>query len=91
MSFFRRLGPVAAIAATLLAAGVPAGGAAPSPQRPEQRRAEPPLAERPFLDVREDAAAREAPGTPAQDALRSSLGVHGVVDVDPLTGTPRVV
>ncbi|MGH3035581.1 MAG: M36 family metallopeptidase, partial [Gaiellaceae bacterium] len=42
-------------------------------------------------DVREDAAAREAPGTPAQDALRSSLGVHGVVDVDPLTGTPRVV
>ena len=48
-------------------------------------------AERPFLDVREDAAAREAPGTPAQEALRRSLGMHGVVDVDPLTGTPRVV
>lgn len=71
----------------LLAVGVPAGTAAPGPTP----RDEPPPTERPFLDVREDAAAREAPGTPAQDALRRSLGLHGVVDVDPLTGTPRVV
>ena len=90
LSFLRRLGPVAAISATLLAAGVPAGSVAPG-QRPEQRQAATPPAERPFLDVREDAAAREAPDTRAQDALRSALGVHGVVDVDPLTGTPRVV
>src|SRR5688572_20088987 len=71
----------------LLAVGVPGGTAAPGPTS----RDEPPPTERPFLDVREDAAAREAPGTPAQDALRRSLGLHGVVDVDPLTGTPRVV
>ena len=71
----------------LLTVGVPAGTAAPGPTP----RDEPPPTERPFLDVREDAAAREAPGTPAQDALRRSLGLHGVVDVDPLTGTPRVV
>jgi hypothetical protein len=71
----------------LLAVGVPAGTAASGPTP----RDEPPPTERPFVDVREDAAAREAPGTPAQDALRRSLGLHGVVDVDPLTGTPRVV
>ena len=70
----------------LFAAGVPAGAASPAQPRPE-----PEPAERPFLDVREDAAAREAPGTSAQDSLRRSLGMHGVVDVDPLTGTPRVV
>lgn len=74
------------MSATLLALGVPAGSAAPAPQR-----AVPKSTERPFLDVREDAAAREAPGTHAQDSLRRSLGMHGVVDVDPLTGTPRVV
>jgi len=70
----------------LFAAGVPAGAASPAQPRPE-----PEPAERPFLDVREDAAAREAPGTSAQNSLRRSLGMHGVVDVDPLTGTPRVV
>jgi len=35
-----------------------------------------------------------AAGTPASDpveSLRSSLGLQGVVDLDPLTGTPRVV
>ena len=64
---------------------MPAGASAP-PQREA-----PKATDRPFLDVREDAAAREAPGTPAQDSLRRALGVHGVVDVDPLTGTPRVV
>jgi hypothetical protein len=35
-----------------------------------------------------------AAGTPASEpgeALRSSLGLQGVVDLDPLTGTPRVV
>jgi hypothetical protein len=86
VSFLHRLGPAAAIGATLLAAGVPAGTAASAPPR-----SEPPTTERPFLDVREDAAEREAPSTSEQDALRRSLGLHGVVDVDPLTGTPRVV
>jgi hypothetical protein len=61
------------------------------PPRAEQRQPERTQTERPFLDVREDAAAREAPDTPAQVALRRSLGLQGVVDVDPLTGTPRVV
>lgn len=85
VSFLRRLGSAAAIGATLLAAGIPAGAAA-------SRLGDLPQAQgRPFLDIREDAAAREAPGTAAQDALRRSLGVYGVVDVDPLTGTPRVV
>ena len=86
MSFLHRLGPAAAISATLLGLGVPAGAASPAPQRPGAK-----AAELPFFDVREDAAAQEAPATPAQEALRRSLGLHGVVDVDPLTGTPRVV
>jgi extracellular elastinolytic metalloproteinase len=64
---------------------VPIGTASPAP-RPEPRPTE-----RPFFDLREDAAAREAPGAPAQNSLRRSLGLHGVVDVNPLTGTPRVV
>ena len=35
-----------------------------------------------------------AAGTPASEpaeSLRSSLGLQGVVELDPLTGTPRVV
>ena len=39
-------------------------------------------------------SAATAAGTPAaepEEALRSSLGLQGVVDLDPLTGTPRVV
>jgi extracellular elastinolytic metalloproteinase len=39
-------------------------------------------------------SAATAAGTPASEpaeALRSSLGLQGVVDLDPLTGTPRVV
>ena len=36
------------------------------------------------------AAAGERASAPAE-SLRSSLGLQGVVDVDPLTGTPRVV
>ena len=86
MSFLHRLGPAAAISAALLAVGVPAGAAAPPPPR-----SEPTPIERPFLDVREEASAREARATPAQESLRRSLGIQGVVDVDPLTGTPRVV
>jgi extracellular elastinolytic metalloproteinase len=86
LSFLQRLGPAAAFSATLLVFGVPTGSASPPQQRPEAN-----ATERPFFDVREDVAAREAPSTPAQEALRRSLGVHGVVDVDPLTGTPRVV
>jgi extracellular elastinolytic metalloproteinase len=37
------------------------------------------------------AAATGAPVDRPADALRSSLGLQGVVDLDPLTGTPRVV
>jgi extracellular elastinolytic metalloproteinase len=87
LSFFHRIGSAATLGATVLAVAAPAGMAASGP--PQRVGAAP--SERPFLDVREDAAAREAPATPAQDALRRSLGLHGVVDVDPLTGTPRVV
>jgi extracellular elastinolytic metalloproteinase len=87
LSFVQRLGPAAAILVVLVAVGAPAVPAAPG----NPTRKTPPPSERPFLDVREDAAEREAEGTPAQDALRRSLGLQGVVDVDPLTGTPRVV
>jgi hypothetical protein len=37
------------------------------------------------------AAAAGTPGTTPAETLRSSLGLQGVVDLDPLTGTPRVV
>jgi len=43
------------------------------------------------LDVRAEAQATPADPTAAQEALRRSLGLQGVVDVDSLTGTPRVV
>jgi len=86
LSFLHRLGQAAVLGVTLLAVGVSAGTAASAPPR-----LEPTPTERPFLDVREDASAREARATPAQESLRRSLGLQGVVDVDPLTGTPRVV
>jgi hypothetical protein len=87
VSFLHRLGPAAAISATLLAVGVPSGTAAPAPPRLEQRPPEHTRTERPFLDVRVNTAAAPKRTTGAQEALRRSLGVHGVVDVDPLTGT----
>ena len=37
------------------------------------------------------ASATPASDPPAAEGLRASLGLHGVVDLDPLTGTPRVV
>lgn len=37
------------------------------------------------------ASAAGTPAPPPAESLRSSLGLHGVVDLDPLTGTPRVV
>jgi extracellular elastinolytic metalloproteinase len=37
------------------------------------------------------AAAGSAAAPAPAESLRSSLGLQGVVDVDPLTGTPRVV
>lgn len=46
---------------------------------------------RPFFDVRASAADVPARASAAQEALRRSLGVQGVIDIDPLTGTPRVV
>ena len=96
MSFLHRLGPAAAISVALLAVGVPAGTAAPGPPRPEQRQPEQTQTERtqterPFVDVRANTAAAPKRANGAQEALRRSLGVHGIVDVDPLTGTPRVV
>ncbi|HXV32663.1 MAG TPA: M36 family metallopeptidase [Gaiellaceae bacterium] len=36
-------------------------------------------------------SAAAGPAEPAAESLRASLGAQGVVDVDPLTGTPRVV
>jgi hypothetical protein len=45
----------------------------------------------PLVDVRSLAIAAPQRPNAAQDELRRSLGVQGVVDVDPLTGTPRVV
>ncbi|HSK15218.1 MAG TPA: M36 family metallopeptidase [Gaiellaceae bacterium] len=60
-----------------------AGAAAAIP--PERR------AERAFLDVRtERPVPAVAPG-PAHESLRLSLGPLGVLDLDPRTGTPRVV
>lgn len=44
-----------------------------------------------FEDVRASALARPGDPSAAQEALRRSLGPHGIVEVDPLTGTPRVV
>jgi hypothetical protein len=41
--------------------------------------------------VRASAAHAPARASAAQETLRRSLGVQGVVDIDPLTGTPRVV
>jgi len=44
-----------------------------------------------LLGVSAATAATSGSGREPAEALRSSLGLQGVVDVDPLTGTPRVV
>jgi extracellular elastinolytic metalloproteinase len=44
-----------------------------------------------LFDVRSAGAAAPAPAGAAQAQLRDSLGVQGIVDIDPLTGTPRLV
>ena len=41
--------------------------------------------------LRQRGAARAAVAAPALKSFRAGLGVEGVVDLDPLTGTPRVV
>ncbi|HEX2044798.1 MAG TPA: M36 family metallopeptidase [Gaiellaceae bacterium] len=87
MSVRRRL-PLLVTGLAVLAASASAGA---QPERGGDRAR--PAAERgaqprPLLDVRSAPPAR---ANAAQDELRRSLGVHGVVDVDPLTGTPRVV
>jgi extracellular elastinolytic metalloproteinase len=46
---------------------------------------------KPGFDVRGNAATAHAAPTQAQLELRDSLGSSGVLDVDKLTGTPRVV
>jgi hypothetical protein len=45
---------------------------------------------RPPFDVRANAPARRAPTVP-QLELRASLGASGVLEIDRVTGTPRVV
>ncbi len=71
----------AAVALALLAAPAAAPAAGPGP--------------RPYFDIREGRAATPAApragAASARAALRRSLGAQAVVDVDPLTATPRVV
>lgn len=81
--------PVFALGALALASG-PAGAQADRRGGPDPRdRRE--TREAPFFDARAAEAAAGRGANAAQEALRRSLGVHGVVDVDPRTGTPRVV
>jgi hypothetical protein len=80
----------AAVLAALALASGSAGarterGGHPGP--PDARHA----GERPFLDVRTSTVVAPEHANEAQQALGRELGVHGVVDVDALTGTPRVV
>ena len=83
----RGLGTALACAFALLVFAGAAGAVGPS-KKQEGRS---------FFDVRFEPAAlpQEAPATAsmraAQATLLDSLGFHGVVDIDRLTGTPRVV
>jgi extracellular elastinolytic metalloproteinase len=84
----RLLLPATALAALLLAS---ASAGAPGRDRGDTERPDRGAHARPFFDVRAGAAAAPARPTPGQEELRRFLGVQGVVDVDPLTSTPRVV
>jgi extracellular elastinolytic metalloproteinase len=66
-----------------LCAALVAGGAGAIP--PERR------AERAFFDARVERPAPAVRPGAAHDALRRALGPRGVLDLDPRTGTPRVV
>ena len=83
----RGIGTALACAFALLVLAGAAGAVGPS-KKQEGRS---------FFDVRLEPAAlaQEAPATAsmraAQATLLDSLGFHGVVDIDRLTGTPRVV
>jgi extracellular elastinolytic metalloproteinase len=80
---------VSLAAALLVLPAAGAGGAEQRAQRPNTESQE--RTERAFFDVRTPAAqAPEASGA-GQAQLHDSLGVQGIVDFDPLTGTPRVV
>jgi extracellular elastinolytic metalloproteinase len=74
---------VAGLALVSTSAGAPGERDRSAEPRSERAKA--------FFDVRARAAAAPARTNAAQSSLRRSLGVQGVVDVDPLTGTPRVV
>jgi extracellular elastinolytic metalloproteinase len=74
---------VAGLALVSTSAGAPGERERPSEPRSERAKG--------FFDVRARAAASPARANEAQSSLRRSLGIQGVVDVDPLTGTPRVV
>ncbi|MGH2997126.1 MAG: hypothetical protein ACRDM9_12500, partial [Gaiellaceae bacterium] len=78
----------AAVVALLLLALPAAAVGQRSAQMPQRVKAE---RARGLLDVRAEAQATPAEPSNAQDALRRSLGLLGVVEVDSLTGTPRVV
>jgi extracellular elastinolytic metalloproteinase len=86
-SLVRLLLPATALAGLLLASS---SAGAPARERGDERPERSDLG-RPFFDVRASAAQVPARASAAQETLRRSLGVQGVVDIDPLTGTPRVV
>jgi extracellular elastinolytic metalloproteinase len=73
----------AALVTALALLGLTAGGAAGAPSQAREEGG--------LFDVRSALTAAPEAASAAQAQLRDSLGIQGVVDIDPLTGTPRVV